>query len=71
MSARKELTKLKGIGRKVADCICLFSMDCHQVVPIDTHVFQLSKDLGFISDKQDKKSLSDSLYNKIAGRYVT
>ena len=35
---RAELTKLKGVGRKVADCIALFSMDCDDCIPVDTHV---------------------------------
>lgn len=39
---------LKGIGRKVADCICLFSLSCHSSVPIDTHMFQIAKKLGYI-----------------------
>ena len=36
---RKELVELKGVGRKVADCISLFSLDCPGLVPVDTHVF--------------------------------
>jgi N-glycosylase/DNA lyase len=30
---------LKGVGNKVADCIALFSLDCHDIIPVDTHVF--------------------------------
>lgn len=36
---RSELTTLKGVGRKVADCVALFSMDCADTIPVDTHVF--------------------------------
>ena len=36
---RSELIQLKGVGRKVADCIALFSMDCPETIPVDTHVF--------------------------------
>lgn len=36
--ARAELTGLKGIGRKSADCILLFGLDFTEVVPIDTHI---------------------------------
>jgi N-glycosylase/DNA lyase len=39
---RKELITLKGIGNKVADCISLFSMDCADSIPVDTHVFQIA-----------------------------
>ena len=36
---RSELITLKGVGRKVADCVALFSMDCPETIPVDTHVF--------------------------------
>ena len=39
--ARAELLKLKGIGPKVADCICLFGLHHIGAFPIDTHVKQL------------------------------
>ena len=35
------LRSQKGVGPKVADCVALFSLDCHDVVPIDTHMWQL------------------------------
>lgn len=38
-----ELLSLKGVGPKVADCVALFSLDCHDVVPIDTHMWQIYK----------------------------
>ena len=45
---REELTQLKGVGRKVADCVALFSMDCPETIPVDTHVFQIAKKFGFL-----------------------
>lgn len=39
--ARKELLKRKGIGPKVADCICLFGLHHVKAFPIDTHVKDL------------------------------
>lgn len=45
---KEKLMTLKGIGRKVADCICLFSLGCHDSVPIDTHMFQIAKKLGYV-----------------------
>ena len=39
---RTELTTLKGVGRKVADCVALFSMDKAGTIPVDTHVFQIA-----------------------------
>ena len=31
-----------GVGRKVADCVALFSLDKHDVVPVDTHVWDIA-----------------------------
>lgn len=32
-----------GVGPKVADCVCLMSLDKHDVVPVDTHVWQIAQ----------------------------
>jgi len=37
-----ELIKLSGIGRKVADCIALFSLDSDSSIPVDVHVLQIA-----------------------------
>lgn len=39
--AKQELLKRKGIGPKVAECICLFGLHHVGAFPIDTHVKQL------------------------------
>ena len=39
---RRLLMSLHGIGRKVCDCILLFSLDERSVVPIDTHMAQIA-----------------------------
>ena len=41
---RDELTRLDGVGPKIADCVSLFAMRKDQAVPVDTHVWQLTKD---------------------------
>ena len=36
------LSQLPGAGRKVADCIGLFAMDCPEAIPVDTHVWTMA-----------------------------
>lgn len=43
-SARGELMRIDGVGPKIADCVCLFAMSKDQAVPVDTHVWQLTRD---------------------------
>lgn len=46
--AHEFLLQLKGVGPKVADCICLMALDKHDVVPVDTHVLQIAiRDYNF------------------------
>lgn len=40
-AAREELMSLKGIGPKVADCVCLFGLHHIDAFPVDTHVKSL------------------------------
>lgn len=39
--AKRELLGCYGIGEKVADCICLFSLHQLQAFPVDTHIRQV------------------------------
>lgn len=43
-SARAELMKIEGVGPKIADVVCLFALAKDQAVPVDTHVWQLTRD---------------------------
>lgn len=65
MTAHKFLLQLTGVGPKVADCICLMALDKHEVVPVDTHVYQIAiRDYKF-KGKRDMKSLSKQQYEAI------
>jgi len=37
-----ELCRLPGVGAKIADCVCLFSLDKDQAIPVDTHIWQVA-----------------------------
>lgn len=40
-SARARLLQVYGIGKKVADCVCLFGLHHVEAFPIDTHIAQV------------------------------
>lgn len=61
---RQELIKLDGIGPKVADCILLFAFNRFEVVPIDTHMWQIAKQYY---GAPNTKSVSKNAYKKTAG----
>ena len=44
-SVRSFLITLAGVGRKVADCVCLYSLDFPSVSPVDTHMYQVAQRL--------------------------
>ncbi|KAG7663360.1 OGG1 [[Candida] subhashii] len=61
-TAHDFLLQLTGVGPKVADCICLMSLDKHDTVPIDTHVYQIAiRDYKF-KGKKDMKTLNKTTY---------
>jgi N-glycosylase/DNA lyase len=62
IDAQKELVSLMGIGKKVADCICLFSLDKLNVIPVDTHVWKIAQ--SYIPSLKSKK-LNDQIYKEI------
>ena len=37
------LTKIDGCGRKIADCIALFTFGHHHAVPVDTHIWKIAR----------------------------
>jgi N-glycosylase/DNA lyase len=49
--AREKLMEFKGVGRKVADCVALFSLGWKETVPVDTHVFQVRSTFSYLSSQ--------------------
>ncbi|KAK9470180.1 N-glycosylase [Dipodascopsis tothii] len=65
---REFLMEMNGVGPKVADCVCLMSMDKHAVVPIDTHMWNVSKKLykDAIKVSFASKSMTKLVYDSIS-----
>ncbi|WP_287583866.1 endonuclease III [Candidatus Borrarchaeum sp.] len=61
---RKFLNNIDGVGAKTADCVLLFSLK-RPVIPVDTHVWRVSKRLGLVKDKKSKK-----VTREMAGRVL-
>lgn len=61
--ASEELCTLPGIGPKVAACICLFSLDKHEAIPVDTHVWQIA--IRHYTPELKGKSLTKRVNQKI------
>jgi len=66
--ARKELLTIRGVGRKIADCVCLFSLDKDEAVPVDTHVRQLAERLW--APELAGRSLTDALYRRVVNAFA-
>ncbi|XP_064616017.1 N-glycosylase/DNA lyase-like [Liolophura sinensis] len=65
---KTELMKLCGVGAKVADCVCLMSLDKAEAVPVDTHVWQIAA-RDYMPKLKQAKSLTDKLYGEIGDHF--
>ncbi len=61
--AHRKLVGIKGIGHKLADCICLYGLHYDEAVPIDTHLWQAACRVFF--PKHAGKSLTESRYREV------
>lgn len=71
-AVQEALCAFRGVGRKVADCVALFSLDARDAIPVDTHVWAIATryfDRSLVS----AKSLTPSVYERVGdlfrGRY--
>jgi N-glycosylase/DNA lyase len=61
--AQKCLMNLMGVGKKVADCVCLFSLDKLDIVPVDTHIWTIAQ--KHMPSIKKSKTLTAKNYNDI------
>eukprot|EP00607_Mallomonas_marina_P003197 CAMPEP_0182423144 /NCGR_PEP_ID=MMETSP1167-20130531/9052_1 /TAXON_ID=2988 /ORGANISM="Mallomonas Sp, Strain CCMP3275" /LENGTH=514 /DNA_ID=CAMNT_0024601841 /DNA_START=137 /DNA_END=1681 /DNA_ORIENTATION=+ len=59
-----ELLQLPGVGRKVADCVALFSLDQVTAVPVDTHVWDIVV-RDYDPSLASAKSLTPAVYEAV------
>lgn len=63
--AHSELVKLPGVGAKVADCVCMMSLDKTEAIPVDTHVWQIAVRDYKIPKVVTTKTLTPTAYKAI------
>ena len=63
-SARERLQKVLGIGPKTADVVLVFARD-FDIVPVDTHVFRVSRRIGLAPQKGGYDTVKMALEDEI------
>ena len=67
--ARDWLKQLPGVGTKTANCVLLFSLG-KPALPVDTHIFRVSRRLGLIVDKASVEKAHRVLENLVSPENV-
>lgn len=80
-AVQNDLISLPGVGRKVADCVALFSMKQCEAVPIDTHVWDIvlrdyssyipkqSESNALAGKQKETKTLTPFVYDRIGDAF--
>ena len=64
--AMEELVSYEGVGPKTASCVLMFCLE-RESFPVDTHVFRLSKLLGWVPAKSNRITAQAHLDARIPG----
>jgi N-glycosylase/DNA lyase len=64
-AVQEELIKFSGIGRKVADCIALFSLDQNDAIPVDVHVQHIASRDYDPTVLGEAKSITPTIYRRV------
>lgn len=66
LSVQSNLMLMPGVGRKVADCVALFSLDQTEAIPVDTHVWDIAlRDYDTLKSLKAAKSLTPAIYEEV------
>jgi len=64
-AVQAELIKFSGVGRKVADCVALFSLDQDDAIPVDVHVQNIASRDYDPTVLGEAKSLTPAIYQRV------
>lgn len=63
---QSQLMLMPGVGRKVADCVALFSLDQVEAIPVDTHVWDIAlRDYDSSLSLKGAKSITPVVYEEV------
>jgi N-glycosylase/DNA lyase len=66
VKVQDELLQFSGVGRKVADCVALFSLQQDSAIPVDVHVWNIARrDYDPEGVLVDVKSLTPTIYRQV------
>lgn len=66
--AKRELTTFFGVGEKIADCVCLFSLDKDAAIPVDTHIWRMAR--AWYLPELASTSLTAASYAKVGQSFL-
>lgn len=66
--AESYLTSLPGVGKKVARCVLMYSLD-RDVLPVDAHVLRVSKRIALLDDDISWDKAHDAIHEAVPGEY--
>jgi N-glycosylase/DNA lyase len=68
--AREWLTRFVGVGQKVADCVCLFSLGFLEAVPLDTWIRTAIAEHYPDCDRGNYAETSRAIRERFGGAYA-
>jgi N-glycosylase/DNA lyase len=69
IKARDFLVQFQGVGRKVADCVMLYSLGFSELAPVDTHMFQIAQRLFPSAKLKKDNAMHDRVQSLMVERY--